>query len=408
MSERAVMAVQQPKTAEVVIIGGGIVGISTALQLAKRGVRDVVVVERRQLGAGATGKSGALIRCHYANVPEARLAHESLRIFRAWGDEVGAGSPGFDPVGFLRLVAPRDEARLRANVAAQQAIGIETSVVTADELRAIEPLIRTDDLTVAAFEPGSGVADPNGALYGLAEAARKLGVTILTDTPAARIVTGGDRVAGVVTSAGPISTGTVVLAAGAWSDRLLRPLGLDFGLVPVRSQVVIFRWPATVDPSRKHRVLVDSTRGSWFRPEDGAGTLVGLGSAARPADPDEADETIDAPAITRARAVLAHRFPGFAAATMRGGWAGAYMRSPDGHPIIDQVPAVPGLWVMTGDSGTSFKTAPAIGICLAEWITEGAPELVDLTPFRSTRFLDGQPWVDDNPYTDAGDLSASR
>ncbi|MFI7001088.1 NAD(P)/FAD-dependent oxidoreductase [Nocardia sp. NPDC050175] len=399
------MAVQQPKTADVVIIGGGIVGVSTALQLAKRGIRDVVVVEREQLGAGATGKSGALIRCHYANVPEARLAYESLRVFRSWDDEVGAGSPDFDPVGFLRLVAPRDEPQLRANVAAQQAIGIETSIVTADNLRAIEPLIRTADLTVAAFEPGSGVADPNGALYGFAEAARELGVTILTETPATEIVTRGDRVTGVVTSAGPISTGTAVLAAGAWSDQLLRPLGLDFGLVPVRTQVVIFRWPAAVDHERKHRVIVDSARGSWFRPEPGAATLVGVGSAARPTNPDEVDETIDAPAIARARAAMAHRFPGFAAATMRGGWAGTYMRSPDGHPIIDQVPTVPGLWVMTGDSGTSFKTAPAIGICLAEWITDGAPKLVDLAPFRSTRFADGQLWIDDNPYTDPVDLT---
>ncbi|MFD6155404.1 NAD(P)/FAD-dependent oxidoreductase [Nocardia sp. NPDC060256] len=402
------MAVQQPKTADVVIIGGGIVGVSAALQLAKRGIRDVVVVEREQLGAGATGKSGALIRCHYANVPEARLAHESLRVFRSWEDEVGAGSPGFDPVGFLRLVAPRDEPQLRANVMAQQAIGIETSVVTADELRAIEPLIRTDDLTVAAFEPGSGVADPNGALYGFAAAARELGVTILTETPATEIVTRGDRVTGVVTSAGPISTGTAVLAAGAWSDQLLHPLGLDFGLVPVRTQVVIFRWPAAVDHERKHRVIVDSARGSWFRPEAGAATLVGVGSAARPTDPDEVDETIDAAAITRARVAMAHRFPGFAAATMRGGWAGTYMRSPDGHPIIDQVAAVAGLWVMTGDSGTSFKTAPAIGICLAEWITDGAPKLVDLTPFRSTRFADGRLWVDDNPYTDPVDLTVSH
>ncbi|MFC9432958.1 NAD(P)/FAD-dependent oxidoreductase [Nocardia sp. NPDC057030] len=401
------MTIKQPKTAEVVIIGGGIVGISTALQLAKRGIRDVVVVERRQLGAGATGKSGALIRCHYANVPEARLAHASLRIFREWDDEIGTGSPGFDPVGFLRLVVPGDEARLRANVAAQQAIGIDTAVVTADELRAIEPLIRTDDLTVAAFEPGSGVADPNGALYGLAGAAAELGVQILTETPAARIVTSGDRVAGVVTSAGPISTRTVVLAAGAWSDQLLRPLGLGFGLVPVRTQVVIFRWPAAVDLGRKHRVVVDSTRGSWFRPEANAATLVGLGTAARPTDPDRAEETIDAAAIARARTVMAHRFPGFAAATMRGGWAGTYMRSADGHPIIDQIPAVPGLWLMTGDSGTSFKTAPAIGICLAEWITEGAPKLVDLTPFRSTRFAEGRPWIDDNPYT-AAEVSVSR
>src|SRR3712207_4303806 len=123
------------RTAEVVVVGGGVVGTSVAFQMAKRGVRDVVLLERRQLGAGATGKSGALVRCHYANVDEARLTLESLRIFRNWEDEVGAGSPGFEPVGFVQVVDPADEARLRANVAAQRAIGVETSVVTAAELR---------------------------------------------------------------------------------------------------------------------------------------------------------------------------------------------------------------------------------------------------------------------------------
>lgn len=111
-----------------------------------------------------------------------------------------------------------------------------------------------------------------------------------------------------------------------------------------------------------------------------------------------------------ARAALAARFPAFATATMRGGWAGMIMQSPDGHPIIDQSPEVEGLWVMTGDSGTSFKTAPAIGICLAEWITGGSARLVDLTPFRSTRFGEGRPWVDEHAYAySVGDvLTISR
>ena len=110
-----------PRSAAVVVIGGGVNGLSTAFQLAKRGVRDVVVLERRHLGSGATGKSGALVRCHYANVPEARLTHESLHIFRNWDEEVGAGSPGFIPTGFVQVVAPEHEDRLRQNVADQQA-----------------------------------------------------------------------------------------------------------------------------------------------------------------------------------------------------------------------------------------------------------------------------------------------
>src|SRR5215203_1692913 len=124
-----------PSSAGVVIIGGGVNGLSTAFQLAKRGVRDIVVLERRHLGSGATGKSGALVRCHYANVPEARLTHESLRIFRNWDVEVGSGSPDLTSIGFVQVVAPEHEDRLRQNVADQQAIGIETHVVDRKELQ---------------------------------------------------------------------------------------------------------------------------------------------------------------------------------------------------------------------------------------------------------------------------------
>src|SRR5215208_2124555 len=136
-----------PRSAEVVVIGGGVNGLSTAFQLTKRGVRNIVVLERRHLGSGATGKSGALVRCHYASVPEARLTHESLRIFRNWDEEVGAGSSGFAATGFVQVVAPEHEQRLRQNVANQRAIGIETRVVDRHELREIDPFLYTGDLT---------------------------------------------------------------------------------------------------------------------------------------------------------------------------------------------------------------------------------------------------------------------
>ncbi|MCD6057149.1 MAG: putative dependent oxidoreductase, partial [Thermomicrobiales bacterium] len=139
-----------PRRAGVVVIGAGVNGLSTAFQLAKRGARDMVVLERRHLGSGATGKSGALVRCHYANVPEAQLTHESLRVFRNWDEEVGAGSPGFAPIGFVQVVAPEHEERLRQNVADQQALGIDTRVVDREELREIDPFLYTGDLAVAA------------------------------------------------------------------------------------------------------------------------------------------------------------------------------------------------------------------------------------------------------------------
>jgi sarcosine oxidase subunit beta len=396
-----------PRGAGVVVIGGGVNGLSTAFQLAKRGVRDVVVLERRHLGSGATGKSGALVRCHYANVPEARLTHESLRIFRNWDDEVGAGSAGFTPTGFVQVVSPEHEVRLRENVADQQAIGIDTRVVDRGELREIDPFLYTDDLTVAAYEPGSGFADPNATLHGFARAAENLAVRVFEESPVTSVETTGGRVSGVVTPLGTIATDTVVVVAGSWADRLLTPLGIDLGLEPVRTQVVVFRWPPELE-GRGHRVVIDAINHSWLRPEGTRSTLIGAERSVLTADPDILDESVNAEAIPVSRRALAARYPIFANSIMRGGWSGTYMRSPDGHPIIDQIQSPRGLWVMAGDSGTSFKTAPAIGICLAEWIIDGAPRLVDLTPFRASRFAEGTPWLDARSYGDDRQLTVSR
>jgi sarcosine oxidase subunit beta len=399
-----------PTSADVVVIGGGVNGLSTAFQLSRHGIQNVVVLEKRQLASGASGKSGALVRAHYTNPHEARLAHESIQVFRHWSDLVGPGDPRYEETGFVRVVSPPDESALWANVASlREDIGVETWIVTPDELREIEPLMRTDDLTVAAFEPNAGYCDPNATVYSFAQAARDLGVLIVQFVTAIRVTTSGDKIIGVETDRGTISTETVVIAAGAWADSLLVPLGIELGLIPWRSRVVIFRWPAEVDHTRRHRVVIDSTQHSWFRVEGDASTLIGAENGDRRVDPETFAESISQDYIDHARRTLAARFPVFANATMRGGWTGMYMQSPDNHPIIDKMPSLDGLYVMTGDAGTSFKTAPAIGICLAEWITEGAPKLADLTPFRSTRFAEGKPWVDEHRYEATGeDRSIAR
>src|SRR3712207_1383539 len=186
-----------PRSASVVVIGGGVNGLSTAFQLAKRGVRDIVVLERRHLGSGATGKSGALVRCHYANVPESLLTHESLRIFRDWDEEVGAGSCGFTPAGFVQVVAPEHEDRLRQNVADQRGLGIDTCIVDRENLRDIDPFLFTDDLTFAAYETSSGYADPIGTLHGFARAAKDLAARVFEETTVTAILTTGDKVSAV-------------------------------------------------------------------------------------------------------------------------------------------------------------------------------------------------------------------
>lgn len=382
-------------SADVVIVGGGVNGASVAFNLARLGVRRVVLLERRHLGAGASGKSGSLVRMHYTNEAESRLAWESLKVFRDFDAMVG-GDCGFEAPGFVQIVDPAHADALRANVAMQQRLGIDTRLVSREELTEISPDLRVDDVGAAAYEPGSGFADPNATTFAFAAAARRLGATVETDCEALRIVTEGGRVAGVETSRGRVAAPVVVAVPGAWAGRLLDPLGLDFGLTPYRIQVSIFRWPEGF--TRRHPAVIDSTRSAWIRPEGRAGTLIGVELGAGHADPDKYDEGVDEAYVALCREALATRFPAFERSTMRGGWAGMIMMSPDGRPVIDQIPSVPGLFVMLGDSGTSFKTSPAIGRCLAEWIVKGQPETADLTRFRSTRFAEGQPWIDSTDY----------
>jgi glycine/D-amino acid oxidase-like deaminating enzyme len=383
------------QTADVVVIGGGVNGCSTAFHLAEMGVKRVVLAERRHLAAGASGKSGSLVRMHYTNGHESRLAHESLKYFHDWKNRVG-GDCGFERLGYLKLVARGHGDRLERNVAVQQGIGIKTRVVTNEEVREILPGCRIDDIGGAAYEPESGYADPNATTFSLAEAARRLGVEIRTHCEATRIVTERGRVAAVETTSGRIETPAVVLVPGAWAQPLLEPLGIALPLQPFRIQVTIFRWPAGF--TRRHCVISDDTHEAWVRPEGAASTLIGVELGVSHGDPEKYNEGVDPDYVALCRERLSARLPAFADAAMRGGWAGMIMMSADGRAIIDQIPSIPGLWVMLGDSGTSFKTSPAIGRCLAEWVTQGKPALMDLTPFRASRFAEGKPWVDADHY----------
>jgi sarcosine oxidase, subunit beta len=382
-------------TAEVVVIGGGVNGVSIAYHLAQAGLKEVVIVERAHLGSGASGKSGALVRMHYTNPYESKLAYESLKVFNNWGEIVG-GECGFQKIGFFEVVAPEYEAQLRQNVEDQQRIGIDTQVIRASELKELEPEANVEGLTYVGYEANSGYADPNATTYSFAKRAQELGVKLMTHTTVTAIRTEHDRVVGVETTAGPIDAPVVVLAGGAWADRLLKPLGLDLGLISYRSQVVIFRRPFGTSGPR--HVFIDTIVNSWFRPEGDSGILIGAESGGTGVDPDTFNEALDGNQVELAREKLARRFPAVRQATMRGGWAGMYMLSPDHHPIIDQPPSIPGLFIMAGDSGTSFKTSPAIGMCLSEWITTGEPITADLTPFRASRFAEGKPWHDETTY----------
>lgn len=386
------------QSADVVVIGGGVNGASTAFHLAQRGV-GVTLLERTVLAGGATGKSGALVRMHYSNPHDAALAQESLPYFQQWSDVVGHGDPGFKATGVVRLVHPRFDDHLRANVEMLRGVGVNTEVISADDLRAIDPGVYVGDVTCAAWEPESGYADPAATAYGFAAAAQAHGAKVHEGVEAIAIETDGEQVTGVRTPLGTIATGTVVAASGAFSNALLHPLGLDFGLQANRVQICIMR--RTADDDAAHPVYIDGPNNTWLRQEGEFGTLTGVLRDQLGVDPSYYDEGVDFDYIADSRTRCARRRPALSNAFMRGGWAGVITMSPDGHAIIDELAPYRGLFGILGDSGTNFKTAPAIGKCVAEWITEGAPQTVDLRAFRASRFAEGELFAGEHEYGDS-------
>ncbi len=377
-------------TADVVIIGAGISGLSTAFHLARAGVRRVVIVERRHVAAEATGKSGALVRAGYGDETETRLALEGIRQFTSWHELVG-GDCGLRQVGLLILTPPERRDLQEASLTKQRELGVNTRTISADEAREIDPSLWCAHESHITYEPDAGYADPNAASHSLAKAATDLGVELRLETTVTRVLTAGGRVTGVETTGGNIASPVVLVAAGAWANKVFEPLGIDLDMSPILARVALFRW--TAERSPRHATCIDRFgEGCWFRPVEGNHTLVGAesGLGRVGADPDNYSETPSQYYVDRCREALVGRFPAMKHSTMRGAWAGILMRSRDSRPIIDRLDHYyEGLFCMAADSGTSFKTGPAIGRCLAEWITEGEPKTVDLTSLGSKRF-DGQ------------------
>jgi sarcosine oxidase subunit beta len=387
-------------SADVVIIGGGVIGTSTAFHLAKAGVKHVTLLERSFIGAGATGKSGALVRQHYTNPYDGELAAKSIPYFLHWEDLVGVGDPRYVKSGMLRLADLREIDRLEANVEMLQGVGVNTWVIGPHDVKEIDDRITVEDIPAAAWEPDSGYAEPSATAFGFADAAASLGVSVRTGVEATGIVVAGGKVTGVETPEGTIATEKVLLAGGAWSPRLLAPLGLDYGLKPTRVQVCVFRRPETT--ARRHPVIIDGVNIMWMRAEGEFGSLVGIEIEHSQVDPDHFDEGLSETYIAATHKVLKQRMPIMQDAPLRGGWTGVVTLSPDAHIILGDEPSVPGLTLAVGDSGTNFKTGPAIGKCLTEVITTGKATTVDLTAFRPTRFAEGKPLIGAHEYGDEG------
>ena len=378
-------------TADVIVIGAGVQGTSLAFHLASRGAK-VTVVERSVVAAGATGRSSGLVRVHYELLAEARLAWAAQDWFRHWGERVG-GDCGFTVTGFLWIEPARNRARLAANSAAHAALGVASSIVGADDIRRLAPALEVGD-EVAAYEPNSGYADPSMTAGSLIAAAKARGATLVQGAEVTAIRQAGGRVTGVATTKGAFDAPVIVNAAGAWAGRVGELAGMDLPIRVWRHDTGYFGVPATL-PGRIP-VVIDNANASYFRPEGAGLVLIGLEDDDQIGGSPDRDTAEAAPDFAaRAAERLVRRMPAMIDGDFRSSHSGQDGLTPDQRAFLGSVGSAGpvGFYLDCGHSGTGFKTAPAIGLGMAELILDGAATSVDIAPFAYQRHLDGRPLV---------------
>jgi sarcosine oxidase subunit beta len=383
------------ETADVVVIGGGVIGTSIACALAAAGVKRVVLLEKGALASGASGRSSALVRMHYTNVEDARLAWASYPVFRDWTERMG-GPPVFRRTGFLAVVGPEDATALKTNVEMLRGIGIDTVALSPGELETLQPFVNVNDIGAAAYEPASGYASPADVVEGFRREAEARGAQIRQWTPVTRIVRRDSAVMGVETPSGRIDAGAVVIAAGAWAPRLCKEIGLPLAARPKAIDTMLVTRPPEL--AAPHMVVIDHVLGTYFRPESDVLTIAGVPCQVWDIDPDTMPTGLPPSAPIEGAQLLTQRFPAMERAELARGYRAFDCYSADRHAILGSAPGIDGLYLATAFSGSGFKIAPAVGTCLAELITEGRARSVDISAFRPERFAEGKPIAGPHPY----------
>jgi len=375
-----------PNTADVIIIGAGVHGASLAFHLAQRGVKPIVL-EKDFAGAGATGRSSGLVRMHYDVRQDSELAWVSFGYFRNWTERVG-GESGFTRTGFLQIVARENEAALRKNTTMHQDTGIASFLITANDVKRLVPSFVTDDFDVAAYEPESGYADPSATTASLINAAKDKGARIVQDCAVTGVIVKSQKVKGVQTLQGDYFAPVVVNAAGPWAAVLNEMAGLDLPYTTWRHDTMFVGRPKEMGPS--HPTVIDFPNEMYFRPETGGLMLVGLedGNPLGDSPDGDTDHAIKG-FVERAIERICQRVPIMENSylhTAHGGYDGI---TPDQHPLLGQA-GPDGFYLQCGMSGTGFKIAPAVGLCMSELILDGEAKTVDISIYRPQRFVEGK------------------
>ena len=373
-----------PRTASVVVIGGGVVGCSIAYHLARRGQRDVVVLEREAVGSGTTSKAAGGIRSQFPTETEIRFSLEAIGVFERFAEEFGVDI-GYRRIGYLFLISdPADLAGYRERMTLQRRLGVDVREITPADAQAMVPALRVDDLIAAVWGPTDGMAGPAEVTNGFARRARELGARIVEGVTVTGIDVAHGGAQGVTTSQGAVSAPLVINAAGPSAARIGRLAGVDVPVQP-RRRHIFFTEPFPEIPGPVP-LTTDRASGFYFRKEMEQLLL-------SPGDVEDIGEDFDVP-MDRARIdetveKALHRIPIVEKARIAGGWAGLRPLTPDDHAIIGWAPGVDGFFLAVGFGGHGFQHSPATGRYVSEWLLDGKPSL-DLSLFDPGRFAAGR------------------
>ncbi|MFF7937428.1 FAD-dependent oxidoreductase [Streptomyces sp. NPDC007940] len=372
------------RTAEVVVIGGGVIGTSIARHLARAGVPDVVLVERDELASGSTSKAAGGVRAQFSDELNIRLGARSLEALSRFEEETGHDI-GLHRVGYLFLLStPEEVTSFEASVRLQNSLGVPSRMIDPAEAQRLSPLITTDGLLAAAFSPEDGHCTPESVVHGYAADARRHGATILRHTEVTGIERHGDDITAVTTTKGRIATGTVICAAGAWSRAVGAMAGVDLPVEPLRRQIAVTEPVEGLPPDLP--MTIDFTSSLYFHGE-GPGLLLGM------SDPDERpgfDTTTHDRWIPRLADAMQHRAPALLDLRRTGGWAGLYELTPDHNALIGEATSVSRLLYATGFSGHGFLQGPAVGEVVRDLYLGRVP-FVDISPLSAGRFAADAP-----------------